>query len=77
MVGQIGAGGFPANNFSDADRQFLIETVPALANSPGGNGMILEAMKRTETLKVENAKAYRHWRSNAPKGSSFYDFENE
>lgn len=76
VVGQIGAGGFPANNFSDADRAFLVETMPRLSNSPGGNRLILEAMKRMENLKVEKAQAFREFKAQNKSGS-YYDFDVE
>lgn len=76
VVDMIGAGGFPANNFSDADRAFLLETVPRLANTPLGNRLIIEAAKRAAAVDVEKGKALQEWRRNN-KGKSVDDFELE
>lgn len=73
---QIGSGGFPANNFSDADRAFLTDTMTKLSNDPRGNALIIEAMKRTNALKVEKAKAFRQWKGQN-KGGSYFDFETD
>lgn len=74
VIDMIGAGGFPANNFSDADRQFITGTVPQLANTPRGNKIIMEAARRTAQLDIEKAKEWRKWR-HANKGGSFDDFD--
>jgi hypothetical protein len=76
VVGQIGAGGFPANNFSDADRAFLVQTMPELSKDPRANEIVIEALRRTEQSKVDKAKAYREWKQANPK-STFFDFETE
>lgn len=74
VIDMIGAGGFPANNFSDADRQFITGTVPQLANDPRGNKLIMEAARRTAQLDIEKAKTWRQWK-NANRSGSFDDFE--
>lgn len=74
VVDMIGSGGFPANNFSDADRAFITGTVASLANDPRGNEIILEAGRRTAQIDIDKAKAWREWRKDN-KGGSFDDFE--
>jgi len=74
VIDMIGAGGFPANNFSDADRQFIVGTVPQLANDPRGNRLIMEAARRTAQLDIQKAKEWRQWK-HANKSGSFDDFE--
>jgi hypothetical protein len=74
VVDMIGSGGFPANNFSDADRAFITGTVPSLANDPRGNKIIMEAARRTAQIDIEKAKAWREWRKDNKSGS-FDDFE--
>jgi hypothetical protein len=76
VVDMIGAGGFPANNFSDADREFLISTVPRLANEPRGNALIIEAARRAAQVDIEKAKAQQAWRA-SNKGKSLDEFELE
>ncbi|MEO6966375.1 MAG: hypothetical protein ABI076_10855 [Acidobacteriaceae bacterium] len=46
VLGKIGAGGMPANNFSDADRSFLTDTLPKLGNDPRANKILIEASRR-------------------------------
>ena len=40
-----GEGGMPANNFSNKDLQFLIDSLPSLGNTQEGNALILDVMK--------------------------------
>lgn len=76
VVDMIGAGGFPANNFSDADREFLVSTIPRISNEPRGNALIIEAAKRVAQLDVEKAKAQQSWRA-TNKNKSLDEFELE
>ncbi|HEY8353847.1 MAG TPA: hypothetical protein VIK69_02380 [Methylophilaceae bacterium] len=76
MVEMIGSGGFPANNFSDADREFLLGTLMSLANDPRANKLIIEAARRVEKLKIEKARAFRDWKKENKDGS-FFDFETD
>jgi hypothetical protein len=55
-------GAIPANNFSNADREFLIKTVPSLANRPEANEVLLEVKGRTEELAIERAEMWREAR---------------
>ena len=47
---------------SDPDRRFLIEMVPGLANTPGGNAMIIETLQRKAKRDVEVSKMAREYR---------------
>ena len=76
VVDMIGSGGFPANNFSDADRNFLESTVPRLANEPRANKIIIEVARRMAQLDVEKGKALYQWRRAAEnKSKSVDEFE--
>lgn len=75
-VDMIGKGGFPANNFSNADREFLERTVPQLSNDPRGNELIVEIAERMSRANIDKAQALQQWRSKNP-GKSFYDFDAE
>lgn len=59
-LGKIGAasGGMPANNFSDADRNFLTKIMPNLANRPEANDIILEAGTRMAQLRMDKSNAW-------------------
>jgi hypothetical protein len=77
VVDMIGAGGFPANNFSDADRAFLMTTVPQLANDPRGNRLMLEFSKRVAQRDIERQRAWMAFRRDAAnKGKGFDDFND-
>lgn len=76
VVDMIGSGGFPANNFSDADREFLLSTVPSLANDPRANKLIIETAKRAAQMNIDKARAWRDWKR-GNKDGSFFDFETD
>lgn len=59
LVGMIGSGGFPAQGFSNADREMLERALPGLSNSPGGNRIIIQAMRGAAEKQIEIARAYR------------------
>jgi hypothetical protein len=76
VLGKIGAGGLPANNFSDADRQFLTDTLPKLGNDPRANKILIEAARRVNQSNIQRALDYQTWKENpANKGKGFEDFE--
>lgn len=77
-VGMIGPGGFPANNFSDADRQFLSEIFPQFTNEPGANKIKIEVLRRVERRKTEKAAAWRDYQKKeraAGRRPDFSEFE--
>ncbi len=76
VVSMIGQGGFPANNFSDADREFLTGTVERLSNDPRANQLILETGRRVAQRDIEKAKAWGEYRR-ANKKASYDDFETQ
>jgi hypothetical protein len=61
LVGMIGSGGFPAQAFSNADREMLERSLPGLANSPGGNRAIIQIMKASAQRDLEIGRAWREW----------------
>ena len=61
LVGMIGSGGFPAQGFSNADRDMLERALPGLANSPQGNKMIIGIMRASAQRDMEIGKAWRDW----------------
>lgn len=81
VVGMIGSGGFPAANFSDADRAFLERVFPNIQNLPGANALIIEVARRQAQLRLEQADAWGRFqdeqRQRDPGGrpASFGDFE--
>lgn len=74
LVGMIGQGQFPANNFSNADRAFLENTLPKLTNQPGANNIMIEAQVRLQNLAIERANA---WREAKSRGMKFDQFESD
>lgn len=47
---------------SDPDRRFLVEMVPSLANTPGGNQLILETMRRKARRDIDVSRMAREYR---------------
>jgi hypothetical protein len=74
VIGKIGSGGFPANNFSDADRSFLLGTVQQLGNDPRANRIITEIGKRIAQRDIDKGKEWMKFRRSNP-GKSYDDFE--
>jgi hypothetical protein len=76
IIGKIGPGGFPANNFSDADRNFLTGTVAQLGNDPRANRILVDVGKRVAQRDIEKGREWMEFRRNpANKGRSYDDFE--
>jgi hypothetical protein len=64
-MGRIGGqGGMPANNFSEADRKFLVETVPNIENTERGFQTKLAIGARVAQRKIEAADIYEEARAN-------------
>lgn len=79
-VGLIGPGGFPANSFSNADREFLEKIFPSIRNQPEANQIAIEVMKRTELRKAQKQAEWRAYSARMKaegKKASFDDFEDE
>lgn len=79
-VGLIGPGGFPANSFSNADREFLEKIFPSIRNQPEANQIAIEVMKRTEMRKAQKQAEWRAYSARMKaegKKASFDDFEDE
>jgi hypothetical protein len=76
VVGKLGAGGFPSNNFSDSDREFLTDIFPKLGNDPRANAIILETARRARQANIDRVLAYQAWADDpANKNKSFERFE--
>jgi hypothetical protein len=76
VLGKIGAGGLPANNFSDADREFIVKIFPGLGDDPQANKIRIEGARRMAQLDIERAKEFQKFKANpANKGKGFEDFE--
>ena len=67
----IGSGGMPANNFSNADRQFISEIVPSLSNTPGANAIIAFGMRKAADRTVEKEDM---WLAARERGQSYGQF---
>jgi hypothetical protein len=73
-VGMIGPGGFPANNFSEADRKFIVAIFPKLGDAPQAQRVKNRVMQTIENLKVERADMWAEYRS---QGKSFEEFDRD
>lgn len=76
LVDQLGSGGFPSNNFSNTDREFITGTLPNLANTPRGNKLMIESARRMAQLDIQKGKEWMAFKKDpANKGKSYDDFE--
>ncbi|MFA5952769.1 MAG: hypothetical protein WC807_21115 [Hyphomicrobium sp.] len=76
VIGKLGPGGFPSNNFSDADRSFLTDIFPKLGNDPRANKILIETAKRVHNDNIQRALEYQSWKEDpSNKGRGFEDFE--
>ncbi|NUB07008.1 hypothetical protein FW320_12585 [Azospirillum sp. Vi22] len=73
-VSMIGPGGFPANNFSDADRAFLMETMPQLSSTPEGNRIIVQALRRAAERSIEQEQ---QWLAARQEKKTFEQFQQQ
>jgi hypothetical protein len=55
ILGKIGKGQFPANNFSEQDRNFLLTTIPQLSDRPEAANIKLEVSRRLDELAIHRA----------------------
>ena len=74
-LGKIGGeGGMPANNFSDADRAFIMSTNPQLQDTPSGfEAKLLIAERAAERTRVKE----QMWIQARSEGKSFETFRQE
>lgn len=74
LLGMLGPGGFPAQNFSDTDRVFMEKIQAQPYDQPETVKFKLEMAARMKKLQIEKA---RDWRSARKSGKSFEDFESD
>lgn len=73
----IGSGEFPANNFSNADRDFLMSQYPSLQNTPVGNAIALRALELDAKRSIEKQRAWREFKQKAGGKANYDDFEDQ
>ena len=61
---------------SDADRQFLQQMVPGLANTPEGNAQLLDYMKRLHQREIDVAKLAREHKNSTKGGKAKGSFDD-
>ncbi len=78
VVSMLGAGGFPASGFSNADRDFLTTIMPGLGNSSEGNRAIMALAEEGAKRDIAVSRAWREWRKqNGESPDSVRRFEDE
>jgi len=70
----IGQGGVPANNFSEADRKFVVNMQSNLGNRPEANAIIMDAKDRMDQLAMGKADA---WARARDQGVSYEKFNSD
>lgn len=76
MVGaQVEGGGMPANLFSEADRNFVVQANANPALTPEANARLLDLAERTEKFKQAKAQVWTEYlMSNKMPGPDIYPF---
>jgi hypothetical protein len=82
VVGSIGAknGGFPASNFSIAERQFIESMFPNIMNQPGSNQAVSDVLIAKDQRALQKAGEWRQFKNTARTGGqtpSYADFEDQ
>lgn len=78
LTAQLGPGGFPTQNFSNADMIALRESLPGLMNTPQGNVVISEVLRAAALRDREIGAAWRQWRrENGDNMTSARRFQDE
>lgn len=78
VLGTLGAGGFPSQGFSNADRDFLTAMQPGLMNSAEGNRAIMALTEEGAKRDIAISRAWRDWRKqNGESPDSVRRFEDE
>ena len=78
LTAQLGPGGFPTQNFSNADMNALRESLPGLMNTPQGNTVISEVLRAAALRDREIGAAWRQWRrENGDNMTSARRFQDE
>jgi hypothetical protein len=74
VIDNLGPGGFPTQNFSNTDRDFMTKIFPSIMNRPEANSVIIEVLRRTELRKLEAAD---DWDKAQGSGKSFKEWERD
>jgi hypothetical protein len=74
VIDNLGPGGFPTQNFSNTDRDFMTKIFPSVMNRPEANSVIIEVLRRTEQRKLEAAD---DWDRAQDRKQSFKDWERD
>ncbi len=82
VVGSIGAknGGFPASNFSVAERQFIEQMFPSIASQPGSNQAVSDVLIAREQRNLQKADEWAQYKAaqrQAKQPISYEDFEDQ
>lgn len=73
LIGLIGPGGFPAQNFSNADREMLERSLPSLANTPQGNMQIISVLRAQAERTRELSQSWNDFRRTNGSGMGSFD----
>lgn len=73
----IGKGGLPANNFSEADRNFITSTVPGIADTPEGFELKALVMRKVASRTLEKEKLWNSGKYNQTTQAGYADFRRD
>lgn len=73
ITGMLGAGGFPSQNFSNADREMLERSLPSLQNSVEGNRALAGIMRAMAERDRDISQAWNTYRRQHGSGIAAFD----
>ena len=73
-LGNIGSGGMPANNFSEADRGFIVDMQPRLADTPAGFEAKMMISEKVAQRAIEKEAM---WNQYEDAGKSYQQFRRD
>ena len=78
LIGMLGSGGFPAQNFSNADRESLERALVSVANTPGGNRLIIATLRNAARVDQQVGQEWlRYSQRNGATADSYQRFLTE
>ena len=77
VMGSIGSknGGFPASNFSVAERQFIENTFPNLQAQPGANQAVTDVLTAVQQRALDKSAAYQQYAAQQKAAGKYPDYE--
>lgn len=76
-MGNIGPGGLPAQNFSNADLKFVIGAGPQISNLPQANKIIVEIERGKAQAQIDATRAWKEYKKKYGQNADFMEWQTE